>query len=86
MENRYFVKRDLTILNPEMPEHHGPVSFVRAAFEAFADGRAGWKLHTEQRDDWDGVAVTLFSEDDAMSIDDRNRWHEALQRYGLKGE
>lgn len=86
METRYLVKRDLSILNPEMPERHGPVSVVRAAYAAFVDGRPGWDIDTEQRDEWDDVAVTLFSPgDEPMSIDDRRRWDDALRRFGLKG-
>lgn len=84
MEIRYSVKRDLSVLNPEMPENHGPVSFVRAAFDAFVDGRPGWKLHTERRDERDDVLVTLTGPDDSMSIDDYQRWCAALHRLGLK--
>lgn len=84
MQNTYSIKFDLAVLNPKIPPNHGPVSFVRAAFHEFVDGRWGWKIDPEQCDEWDDVLVTMTGPDDSMSIDDRRRWHDALRTYGLR--
>lgn len=84
MENIYSIKFDPAVLNPKIPANHGPVSFVRAAFFEFVDGRWGWDIKPQQCDEWDDVLVTMTGPDESMSSDDRKRWRDALHAYGLK--